>query len=123
MSNTYNENSGKKVGAWIAGGIALLAIGAAALYLVDVDQTREAQLPTVDVDVSADSGQMPKFDVDVADVSVGSKQVGVDVPNVDVETKTIEVEVPVVEGNMKEKEFSIPTIEVDKPAEDNPANN
>ena len=123
MTNTNNETSGKKIGAWIFGGVAILAVGAAALYLVDVDQTQEAQLPTVDVDVSADSGQMPEFDVDVAKVSIGSKDVGVDLPNVDVETKTIAVEVPVVDANMKERKLSLPTIEVEKPAEDDPADN
>lgn len=124
MTNSHNETSGKKVGAWIVGGIAILAVGAAALYLVDVDQTKEARLPTVDVDVSAESGQLPEFDVDVADVNIGSTEVGVALPNVDVETKTIEVEVPVdVDANMKEKNFSLPTIEVEKPAEDDPADN
>lgn len=123
MTNSYNETSGKKIGAWVVGGIAILAVGAAALYLVDVDQTKEAQLPTIDVDVAADSGQLPEFDVDVAKVNIGSTEVGVDLPNVDVETKTIEVEVPVVDANMKEKKFSLPTISVEKPAEDDPADN
>ena len=123
MTNTTHESSGKKIGAWIVGGIAILAVGAAALYLVDVDQTKEARLPTVDVDVSADSGQLPEFDVDVADVSVGSTEVGVDMPSVDVKTKTIEVEVPVVDAEMKEKKISLPTISVEKPKEDDPADN
>jgi len=56
--------------------------------MVVVDQTQEAQLQTVNVDVSAGSGQTPKFDIDVADVSVGSTEVGVAVPNVDVKTET-----------------------------------
>lgn len=79
MTSSYKESSGKKLGAWITGGVAILAVGAATIYLVDVDQTQEARLPTIDVDVSAESGQMPKFDVDVADVNVESKNVGVDV--------------------------------------------
>jgi len=93
--------------------------------MVVVDQTQEAQLQTVNVDVSAGSGQTPKFDIDVADVSVGSTEVGVAVPNVDVktETRTIIVEVPVVDAETEEKKPSLPTIEIVKPAQDNPANN
>lgn len=124
MTNSNNENSGKKFGAFVLGGIALLAVGAAALYLIDVDQTKEARLPTVDVNVSAESGQMPAFDVDVADVDVGMKETTVTVPGVDVETKTIEIEVP-VDANVEGKEVGvkIPTIDVDKPKEDDPADN
>ena len=114
MTNSYEENSSKKIGGWIIGGVAILAVCAAAIYLIDVDQTQEARLPNIDVDVSAESGQMPKFDVDVADVSVGSKDVNVDLPTVDVKTKTIEVEVPVVDTNVEETKLSVPTIEVEK---------
>lgn len=123
MTNYNDKSTGKKTGAIILGGIAVLVAGAAALYLVDVDQTQEARLPTVDVDVSADSGQLPEFDVDVAEVKMGTREVGVDMPNVDVETKTIEVEVPVVDAEMKEKKVSVPTISIEKPAEDDPADN
>lgn len=123
MTNSYEDsNSGKKIGTIVAVGAAVVILGAAALYLVDVDQTKEAQLPTVAVDV--DSGQMPEFDVDVAEVNIGSKKVGVDVPTMDVETKTVEIEVPVdASVGTQEKSFSVPTISIDKPEVDNPANN
>lgn len=123
MSTYDNENnSGKKFAGYAIAGIAILAIGAAALYLVDVDQTKEARLPSVDVNV--EEGQMPAFDVDVADVNVGSTEVSVPTPTMDVETKTVEVEVPVdVDAGVEDTKIKLPTIEVDKPREDDPANN
>lgn len=123
MTNSYEtNNTGKKTAGFIIGGIAILAIGATALYLIDVDQTEEARLPSVSVNV--EDGNLPKFDVDVADVSIGSTEVGVDVPDLDVKTKTIEVEVPVgAEVEMEKETFTMPTIDVDKPREDDPANN
>jgi len=57
--------------------IAPLAIGLAAC---DVDQTKEAELPEVDVK----GGQAPEFDVETADVDVGTKKTEVEVPDVDV---------------------------------------
>lgn len=114
-------SNGKIVG-YIVAGVAVVGLAAAGLYLVDVDQTKEARLP--DVDVSVEEGQMPAFDVDVADVEVGTKKTTVKAPTVDVETKTIEVEVPAgvdVEG--KEVEVTLPTIDIDKPEEDDPADN
>jgi len=58
------SGAGKAVGI-ATGAIAVAAIGAAALYLVDLDQTQEARLPDVDVQVA--KGQLPAYDVDVAD--------------------------------------------------------
>lgn len=57
--------------------LAPLAIGLAAC---DVDQTKEAELPEVDVK----GGQMPEYDVETADVDVGTKKTEVEVPDVDV---------------------------------------
>ena len=57
--------------------IAPLAIGLAAC---DVDQTKEAELPEVDVK----GGQVPEFDVETADVDVGTKKTEIEVPDVDV---------------------------------------
>lgn len=57
--------------------LAPLAIGLAAC---DVDQTKEAELPEVEVT----GGQMPEFDVETADVDIGTKKTTVEVPDVDV---------------------------------------
>jgi hypothetical protein len=54
-----------------------LAIGLAAC---DVDQTKEAELP----DVEVKGGQVPEFDVDTAEVEVGTKKTEIEVPDVDV---------------------------------------
>ncbi len=62
--------------------------------LIDVDQTREANLPDVDVDVSADSGNLPEYDVDTGEVVVGTQEEEVKVPKVVMEEE--EVDVPVV---------------------------
>jgi hypothetical protein len=57
--------------------VAPLAIGLAAC---DVDQTKEAELPEVDVK----GGQVPEFDVETADVDVGTEEKTIEVPDVDV---------------------------------------
>jgi soluble P-type ATPase len=57
--------------------LAPLAIGLAAC---DVDQTKEAELPEVEVQ----GGQVPEFDVETADVDVGTEKKTIEVPDVDV---------------------------------------
>ncbi len=57
--------------------IAPLAIGLAAC---DVDQTKDAKLPEVEVK----GGQMPEYDVETADVDVTTKKKTIEVPEVDV---------------------------------------
>ncbi len=52
------------------------------LAACDVDQTREAEAPEVEVDATA--GQLPRYDVDAPEVDVGTKNVVVQVPDVDV---------------------------------------
>jgi hypothetical protein len=52
-----------------------------ALAACDVDQTKEAELPEVEVK----GGQAPEFDVETADVDVGTKTTTVEVPTVDVD--------------------------------------
>ncbi|HEY0627256.1 MAG TPA: hypothetical protein VGD10_11050 [Allosphingosinicella sp.] len=69
--------------------LVLLATG-----ILNVNQTKEAKLP--DVDVSAQGGQAPAFDVDAKQVVVGTKETNVSVPDVDVESKETTVDVPVV---------------------------
>lgn len=120
---TESSSSGKILGIAL-GAIAIAAIAAAGLYLVDVDQTKEARLP--DVDVKVTEGQMPAFDVDVADVNVGTKNVEVEVPTmgVETETKTIEIEVPVdVNAGTTTETVEVPTLSIERPNVDNPADN
>lgn len=74
--------------------IALAIAGLTLLAACDVDQTREAEAPEVDVD--ATEGQMPAYDVDTPEVNVGTAERQVDVPDVDVETEQETVEVPTV---------------------------
>lgn len=69
--------------------LVLLATG-----ILNVNQTKEAQLP--DVDVSAQGGQAPAFDVDAKEVVVGTTETNVSVPDVDVDSKETTVNVPVV---------------------------
>ncbi len=56
------------------------AVGIAAC---DVDQTKEAEAP--DVDINASGGQLPEYDVDAPSVNVGSENKTVQVPTVDVD--------------------------------------
>lgn len=69
--------------------LVLLATG-----VLNVNQTREAKLPNVDV--SAEGGQAPAFDVDAKRVVVGTTETNVTVPDVDVDSKETQVDVPVV---------------------------
>ena len=71
-----------------------------ALTGCSVEQTREAQVP--DVDVRAEGGQMPQYDVDTADVDVTTERRNVSVPDVDVSTEEKQVEVPDVNVTMPE---------------------
>ena len=76
-----DDDNGKGVAGWIIGGLALLALGAAAIYRTDIDLTQTAELP----EVSVEGGQLPAVDVDVADIDVGSKDVEFSVPTLDVD--------------------------------------
>ena len=62
--------------------IGLLGVGSLALTACDVDQTKEAKLPDVDVNVS--EGQLPEFNVTTPTVEVGTENKTVEVPTVDV---------------------------------------
>lgn len=82
MTDSYHtETKSKNKTGWIIGGVAILALGTAAIYLTDVDLTQTAELPEVQVE----GGQMPAVDVDVADIDVGSKEVSVEVPTIDID--------------------------------------
>ncbi|HYW17069.1 MAG TPA: hypothetical protein VE891_13070 [Allosphingosinicella sp.] len=62
--------------------IVLAAVSGLGLAGCDVDQTKNAQLP--DVDVNATGGQLPEFNVTPPEVSVGTENKVVQVPDVDV---------------------------------------
>lgn len=62
--------------------IMLAAASGLGLAACDVDQTKNAQLP--DVDVNATGGQLPEFNVTTPEVSVGTENKTVQVPDVDV---------------------------------------
>lgn len=54
-----------------------------ALAACDVDQTKEGEMP--DVDVNASGGQLPEFNVEGPEVNVGTENKTVQVPTVDVD--------------------------------------
>lgn len=64
-----------------------ILVGASCLVFAacDVDQTKEAKLPEVDVDVNASEGQLPEFNVQGPDVEVGTVNKTVEVPTVDID--------------------------------------
>ena len=62
--------------------IIIVLAAAGGLAACDVDQTKNAQLP--DVDVNATGGQLPEFNVTPPEVSVGTENKTVEVPDVDV---------------------------------------
>ena len=64
--------------------IAPLAIGPMVLGLAacDVDQTKEAELPEVEVK----GGQLPEYDVEPVEVEIGTEKKTIEVPTVDVKT-------------------------------------
>jgi hypothetical protein len=62
--------------------ILLAAASGLGLAACDVDQTKNAQLPDVDLNVSG--GQAPEFNVTGPEVNVGMENKTVQVPDVDV---------------------------------------
>ncbi|HYJ84099.1 MAG TPA: hypothetical protein VEW26_14800 [Allosphingosinicella sp.] len=64
--------------------LTLILAAAGGLAACDVDQTKNGQLPDVDVDVNATGGQLPEFNVTPPEVSVGTENKTVQVPDVDV---------------------------------------
>ena len=61
----------------------LVLAGCFAVTACDVDQTKEGELP--DVDVNATGGQLPEFNVEGPTVNVGTENKTVQVPTVDVD--------------------------------------
>ncbi|MEO7827241.1 MAG: hypothetical protein ABIR60_08890 [Allosphingosinicella sp.] len=62
--------------------ILLAAVSGLGLAACDVDQTKNAQLPDVDVNVAG--GQLPEYNVTGPEVNVGMENKTVQVPTVDV---------------------------------------
>ena len=48
-----------------------------------VRQTKEGELPKVDVEV--EGGKLPEYDVDAADIDINKKEITVTVPDIDIE--------------------------------------
>ena len=63
--------------------LAFMGVVGLTVAACDVDQTKEAELP--DVDVNASGGQLPEFNVEGPEVEVGTKNETVEVPTVDVD--------------------------------------
>ena len=61
----------------------LLGMSFLGVAACDVDQTKEGEMP--DVDVNASGGQLPEFDVQGPEVNVGTENRTVEVPTVDVD--------------------------------------
>ena len=65
--------------------LVIVAGGAWALGLINIQQTQVAKLP----ELKTEGGQMPAFDVKTARIEVGTTNSTVEVPKVVTETKTI----------------------------------
>ena len=89
---------------WRFAGISIGLAAGLALGGCDVDQTREGELPQVDVDV--EEGQLPRYDVDAPDVDVALREREVTVPDVDVDVDS------------EERTITLPDVDVDIPEED-----
>lgn len=61
----------------------LAVVGLVSVAACDVDQTKEGDMP--EVDVNASGGNLPAFDVDAPTVNVGTENKTVQVPTVDVD--------------------------------------
>lgn len=65
-----------------------------------VEQTREGELPNVEV--NAEGGQLPAFDADSKEVVAGTTETEIEVPKVETEKETVEVPVVGVKDNGEE---------------------
>jgi len=81
--------------------IAVVAlIAAIATGLIDISQTRSAQVPQVEASdgtIRAQGGQSPTFEVQTGSVGVGTREAHVAMPTVEVKRDATTVKVPVVE--------------------------
>lgn len=78
----------------------LVALGLGAFAVgCDIDQTREGELPEVEVR----EGQLPAYDVDTAEIETGTEQRRIEVPEVDIRTEERTVETPTVDIQMPDE--------------------
>ena len=61
----------------------LIGVSFLAFTACDVDQTKEGEMP--DVEVNATGGQLPEYNVEGPTVNVGTETKTVEVPTVDIE--------------------------------------
>ncbi|MDQ3246552.1 MAG: hypothetical protein M3Q52_06620 [Pseudomonadota bacterium] len=61
----------------------LIGVSCLGFAACDVDQTKEGEMP--DVDVNASGGQLPEYNIEGPDVNVGMENKVVQVPTVDVD--------------------------------------
>ena len=73
----------------------LVACLALAAFGCSVEQTREGEMP--DVDVEVEEGQLPRYDVDGPDIDVDIEEREIKVPDVDVDIERRTVPVPDVD--------------------------
>lgn len=79
----------------------LVALGLGAFAAgCDVDQTREGEMPEVEVQ----EGQLPEYDVDTAEIESGTERRTIEVPEVDVETREETIETPTLDIEMPDDE-------------------
>ncbi len=92
-----------KTGTTIAAIVGVAAVAAAAVYMIDIDQTQEGALPQVEVAV--ESGQLPEFEAEVGTIAMGETEVEIEVPEVEVTTNT--------------ETLTLPTLSIDAPGDAN----
>ena len=73
--------------------VVLLLIVGVVTGFINVNQTKEARLPAVEVK----GGQAPAFDANVGAVDVGTKNEAIDVPKVELGTTKENVKLPTVD--------------------------
>lgn len=100
-------------------GIIVLALSLIFATSCKMNQTKEAELPEVDVDVETEEGQLPAYDLDWAEVNVGTRTEMVEIPNVVIVMEETEVEIPYLDVDMpneygdKEERTIMVEVEVD----------
>lgn len=70
----------------------------------DVEQTRDGELPGLDVDVRGDPGHVPAYDVEGPDVDMSMEESMISVPDVDVDMEEKTVKTPNVDVTLPDDE-------------------